>query len=208
MAAAAGDLHPLAVANPETLGIHHAHHHPGAGELVEPPGLAGHGAGVELLQQAPSGEHYRIGFIRQLGGIAERRGHHLPLAPGELLAVEQASPLGSLVMAGPLQSGLTHLVPVDAGVLGRHPADLLGDLGHILVVPVAPHGIGELLDDPPVFPRLPRRLDGGGETLHPPLRVGEVAALLGKGAGGEHHIGELGGFREEDILYHQEFEAL
>ncbi len=87
-------------------------------------------------------------------------------------------------------------------------ADLGGDLLGVLIAPVAAHCIGNLLDDPPVLPRVTRRLEGGGDALHPPLGVGEVAAFLGKGAGGEHHIGQLGGFREEDILHHQKLQLL
>ncbi len=87
-------------------------------------------------------------------------------------------------------------------------ADLGGDLLRVLIVPVAPHGVGDLLDDPPVLPRVARCLEGGGDALNSPLGVGEVAALLGKGAGGEHHIGELCGFREEDILHHQKLQLL
>lgn len=102
MAAAAGDFDPLAVADPHPLGVRHAHHHPRPGQLVEPLGLAGHGAGVELLQQAAGDEHDGIGLIGQFGGIAERGGDHLPLATGELLAVEQASAFGRRVVAGPL----------------------------------------------------------------------------------------------------------
>lgn len=208
MAAAAGDLHPLTVADPHPLRIHHAHHHPRASQLVEPPGLAGHGACVELLQQAAGGEHDGIGLVGQFGGIAERGGHHLPLAAGELLAMEQASAFGRRIVAGPLQPLRSHLVPLDAGVLRSDPADLGGDLLRALIAPVATHCIGDLLDDPPIFPRATRRLEGGGDTLHPPLGVGEVAALLGKGAGGEHHIGQLGSFREEDILHYQKLQLL
>ncbi len=89
-----------------------------------------------------------------------------------------------------------------------YPADLGGDLLRVLIAPVAAHGVGDLLDYPPILPRVTRRLEGGGDALHPPLGVGEVAAFLGKGAGGEHHIGELGGFREEDILHHQKLQLL
>lgn len=88
------------------------------------------------------------------------------------------------------------------------PADLGGDLLGVLIAPVAAHCIGNLLDDPPILPRFPRRLEGGGDALHSPFGVGEVAALLGKGAGGEHRIGELGGFGEEDILHHQKLQLL
>ncbi len=102
MATAAGDLHPLAVADAHSLGVHHAHHDSWASQLVEPPSLAGHGAGVELLQQAAGGEHDGIGLIGEFGGIAERGGGHLPLATGELLAVEQASACGRCIVAGPL----------------------------------------------------------------------------------------------------------
>lgn len=102
----------------------------------------------------------------------------------------------------------SHLVPLDAGVLRGDPADLGGDLLRVLIAPVATHGVGDLLDDPPILPRLTRCLEGGGDALHPPLGIGEVAALLGKGAGGEHHIGELCGFREEDILHHQKLQLL
>lgn len=102
MATVAGDLHPLTVADPQPLGVRHAHHHPRASQLVEPPGLAGHGAGVELLQQAAGSEHDGIALIGQFGGIAERGGDHLPLATGELLAMEQASAFGRRVVAGPL----------------------------------------------------------------------------------------------------------
>lgn len=102
MAAAAGDLHLLAVADPQPLRIHHAHHHPWPGQLVEPLGLAGHGAGVELLQQAAGSEHDGIGLVGQFGCIAERGGDHLPLAAGELLAVEQASAFGRRIVARPL----------------------------------------------------------------------------------------------------------
>ncbi len=102
MAAATGDFHPLAVADAQPLCIHYAHHHPRPGQLVEPLGLAGHGTGVELLQQAAGGEHDGIGLIGQFGCIAERGGNHLPLATGELLAVEQASAFGRRVVAGPL----------------------------------------------------------------------------------------------------------
>ncbi len=88
------------------------------------------------------------------------------------------------------------------------PADLGGDLLGVLIAPVAAHGVGDLLDDPPILPRLTRCLEGGGDALYPPLGIGEVAALLGKGAGGEHHIGQLGSFGEEDILHHQKLQLL
>ncbi len=87
-------------------------------------------------------------------------------------------------------------------------ADLGGDLLGVLIAPVAAHCIGNLLDDPPILPCFPRRLEGGGDALYPPLGIGEVAALLGKGAGGEHHIGQQCGFREEDILHHQKLQLL
>lgn len=208
MATAAGDFHLFAVADAQPLRINHAHHHPRASQLVEPLGLAGHGAGVELLQQAAGSEHDGIGLVGQFGGIAERGRDHLPLATGELLGVEQASAFGRRIVAGPLQPLRSHLVPLDAGVLRGDLADLGGDLLRVLIVPVAPHGVGDLLDDPPILPRLTRCLEGGGDALHSPFGVGEVAALLGKGAGGEHHIGQLCGFREEDILHHQKLQLL
>ncbi len=62
---------------------------------------------------------------------------------------------------------------------------------------------GHLLDDPQVWPGVARRVDRLLAQLHHAVGVGDRAGLLGPGGGGQHHIGQPGGFGHEDVLHHQ-----
>ena len=61
--------------------------------------------------------------------------------------------------------------------------------------------------DPPVRPRLARRLDGLAHALHAALGVGERALLLGEGGRGQEDVSALGRLVQEEILDDQETRA-
>ena len=89
----------------------------------------------------------------------------------------------------------------------RHHARHLGeDVARMGVVPVEPHAAGELLDDPPVLPRLARRRQRLAAELHVAVGVGEGAGLLGPGRGRQDHVGVVGRLGQEDVLDHQMLE--
>ena len=53
----------------------------------------------------------------------------------------------------------------------------------------------------------PGRLNRLASELHHAIRVGDRADLLGPRGGGQHDIGEVRGFGEENILHHQMIEG-
>jgi hypothetical protein len=90
----------------------------------------------------------------------------------------------------------------------RHHRSHLGeDLAHMLVVPVAAHALGDVLDEPEVLPRLARQRQGLAAHLHLPVRVGDRAVLLRPGRGRQDHVGIGRGLGEEDVLHHEMLEV-
>ena len=88
-----------------------------------------------------------------------------------------------------------------------HRALHLGeDLARVGVVPVEAEAAGELLDDPPVRPRLAGQRHGGAAELDLAVGVGDGAVLLGPGRGGQDHVGELRGLGDEEVLHDQVLE--
>ncbi len=74
------------------------------------------------------------------------------------------------------------------------------------VGPVEPDAPGELLDDPPILPRVAGHRQRGATHLHLPVGVGDGAVLFRPGRGRQHDIGVFGGLGQEQILHYQMFE--
>ena len=95
----------------------------------------------------------------------------------------------------------------DPGIGGRDAGQFVKNGLAVLVGHGITHARGDLAGDLPVILGRPRRIDRFSDPLHPPLRIGEGAVLLGKALGGQHHVGHLGGLGEKDILNHQKIEV-
>src|SRR5690606_38368916 len=79
-------------------------------------------------------------------------------------------------------------LPRDPRVRRRGLADLLEDVRRAAVVPIEADAARDLLDDPPVLPRLPGRLERLASELHAAVRVRERPRLLGEGGRGQDHV--------------------
>ena len=105
---------------------------------------------------------------------------------------------------GPVVLALVDPLPIEAGVDGREAAQFVEHvLGRGVVEAAKAQPLGELTDDPPVGFGLSGRWHGLAQALDPALGVGAAPVGLGKGAGGEDHIGHSGGLGEEDVDDHE-----
>ena len=52
------------------------------------------------------------------------------------------------------------------------------------------------------------RINRLSHPLYPPLGIGKRTILLGKAFGGQHHVGQTGGFGEENILDNQKIQVV
>src|SRR5450759_3411331 len=114
-----------------------------------------------------------------------------------------------LVRAGPLdppelvEAGVGH-----AGVHGREAADLLPNLLGGGVSPIGTEALGDLADQLDVVAGAFRRAERTAHALYAPLAVGDRALRLSPPRSrGQHHVRELGGLGEEDVLHDEMVEA-
>ncbi|MNT27845.1 hypothetical protein D3C72_1634950 [compost metagenome] len=94
-------------------------------------------------------------------------------------------------------------LPGHAADAGHGLAHLVEHVGHAGVMPVQPELRRHLLDDPQVLARLPRRVQCLAAELDGAVGVGEGAGLLREGRSRQHHVGQVGGLGQEDVLHHQ-----
>ena len=95
----------------------------------------------------------------------------------------------------------------------REPRQLVEDAGGARVAELplvepepAADAPSEVADDLPVRAAFARGRDGPAHALHAPLAVREGALALGKGAGGQHDIGDCGRLVQEEVLHDEEVE--
>src|SRR5258708_28066766 len=76
----------------------------------------------------------------------------------------------------------------------------------MLILPVSPHLISEILDDLPIRLAVLERFKDLIEALNPPLRAGEGTFLFQAGRSRQHNVGVAAGITEKKILNEQELE--
>ncbi len=75
------------------------------------------------------------------------------------------------------------------------------------VVPVNADAASQLVENPEVFFRLAGRFNRLTSELHHAIGIGDGADLLRPRGGGQHDVGEVRRFGEEDILHDQVIEG-
>src|SRR6267142_1223318 len=76
----------------------------------------------------------------------------------------------------------------------------------MLVFPIRAEPVGDILDDLPVRASAVERLKHLIQPLNSPLGAGERALFFKAGSRGQHHVGELAGLAEENVLNDEELE--
>src|SRR6266436_2579503 len=76
----------------------------------------------------------------------------------------------------------------------------------MLILPVSPHLISEILDDLPIRLAVLERFKDLIEALNPPLRTGESTFLFQAGRSRQHNVGVAAGITEENVLNDKELE--
>ena len=142
------------------------------------------------------GERGRLASVSRIVG---------PQAAVEVRGLERVlREAGPLDAAELLEAGVAH-----AAVHRRERAQLVPHVLGDRLWPLAAEAARDLGEDPQVVARLARRLDRLAHPLHPTLAVRHGALGLAPcRRGGQHHVGELGGLREEEILHDEQVERL
>ena len=179
-------------------------------QRVEHRSAARHAAGVPMLQLPPGDQHHRVLGIGLLvgGDQAGRHEPHAAVGGGEMVMEDDGLARIVGTHTGVSDRARVQARPIDAANgRGHGLAHFFVDLGHTFllacVMPVQAHALGDLLDDPQVGFRIARRQHGLAAHLHRAVGVADGAGFLGPGAGGQHHIGQPGGFGQENVLHHQ-----
>ena len=103
-----------------------------------------------------------------------------------------------------LEAGVAH-----AAVHRREGTQLVPHVLGDRLGPLTAEVARDLGEDPQVVAGFARRLDRLAHPLHPPLAVRHRAfGLAPCSRGRKHHVGELGGLREEEILHDEQVERL
>ncbi len=92
-----------------------------------------------------------------------------------------------------------------ASVGGCERGHFIENLGCARIAPISAHLRRQASQNLPVRKRLTRRIECLAHTLHPSLRAGECALLLGKAGPRQHNISKRTGLVYENILDHKEF---
>src|SRR3990172_6506492 len=112
--------------------------------------------------------------------------------------------------AGPLDSALLQTVVADSAVERCNSGDLAHYLrgSHVIEADRAAallQAAAKLSHSLPVSTSTAHRLQRLPDALDAPLGVGKGPVLFGERCAGEHHMSQLGGLGEEQVLPHQEF---
>jgi hypothetical protein len=91
-------------------------------------------------------------------------------------------------------------IPGDAGDRVHARPHLVEHLARMRVVPVEANAAAELVQQPEIFFRFARRLNGLAAELHHAIRVRHGADLLRPRRRGQHDVGEVRGFGQENVL--------
>ena len=143
----------------------------------------------------------------QLPGGHPLGGHQVrePVLGVELVLEEDDRAVGVLgVGVGVELAGRPEVAVGEVGVVGHQRDELVEDLLRRAVVHLKADAVGDVLDDLPVHPRLPGRVEHLAPALDAAVGVGVGAVLLQIGGGGQDDVGELGGLGEEDVLHREE----
>src|SRR5450830_613062 len=172
------------------------------GDVLGTPGL---GADVVLAEDAPGGQQQGITIVDLfLGGYVAGE-HETPLATHELIDVHGRRAVRCRGVARPLQAAMAVQFGVaDVGEGRRQAGDFIHDFRRMLVM----HGVTQgVRQGHRAFP-VGLATQGLHDLAHPgdaPLGVGEGAVFFQERAARQEHMGELGGFVEENILHHDAF---
>src|SRR5471032_1322590 len=172
------------------------------GDVLGTPGL---GADVVLAEDAPGGQQQGITIVDLfLGGYVAGE-HEAPLATHELIDVHGRRAVRCRGVARPLQAAMAVQFGVaDVGEGRRQAGDFIHDFRRMLVM----HGVTQgVRQGHRAFP-VGLATQGLHDLAHPgdaPLGVGEGAVFFQERAARQEHMGELGGFVEENILHHDAF---
>ena len=169
-------------------------------QVVNPLRAASLGTGVVGLEPAagrqPDWELGRKG----LGRVAVADDLEKASAVSEGPLVQNRRPRMAFLGHGPVVLALVDPLPIEASVDGREPAQFVEHiLGRGVVEAAKSQPLGELTYDPPVGFGLAGRGHGLAQALDSALGVGAAPVGLGKGTGGEDHVGQRGGLGEEDV---------
>ncbi len=142
-----------------------------------------------------------------LDGAERHRLTFQRIGPQSLVQNQRARVL--LVRAGPLQPTML----IKPGI--AHPLVHLGKAAQLVpsvlagqLRPVVPHPPGKVGDDLQVLPCLTGRVQSLAAALHPSLGVGDGAfGLAPVRSRGQHHIGQLCGRGQHDVLYDEDVEV-
>ena len=178
-------------------------------DCIQHAGAAGHRAGMPVLELPAGDEHHRVLGVGPLVGGNEVGRHELR-APGggrEMRLEHHRLARIAFVLARIGHRGIAlQALPRDA-LDGVHAAaHLVEHLFGTFVLPVQPQPARELDEDPEVRLGFSGRVQGLAAELHHAVGVGDGAVLLGPRGGGQHHVGEVAGLGEEDVLHHQVLE--
>ncbi len=172
------------------------------GDIVGASGLR---ADVVLAEDAAGGQQQRITVVDLFLGGHVAGEHETALAAYELVDVHGRRAVRRRRVAGPLQAAVTFQGGVaDVGEGRRQAGDFIHDLRRVLVVHRVAEGVGQGHGAFPVG----LATQWFHDLAHPrdtSLGVGEGAVLFQERAARQEHVGELGGFVEEDILHHHAF---
>ena len=206
-AAAGGDLYAVAGQDAQLGGIGRIDLHIGtAGDIHQAFHTAGHGAGVVMVEDSAGGEDHGEFCVGRFCAGTVRCG----LKQGTLTAAELANVQnGGTGMvsggAGPLEAAFFQTLIAHTAVRRRHSGhfgkDFLGSMEGVLIAQRG-HHVGENLKVRLAFAQT---RNGLADPLDPAFGVGEGAILFGEGAAGQDYICQCGGFRQENVLDHQEF---
>ncbi len=173
-------------------------------------------ARVERLQPAAGGENERVLVVRLLDRTfvmddGERRE---AAALGRIVVpeprVEELRSRVLLVGTRPLNAvELFETLVGHARELRRERADFVPHVFRRRRTPVVAEALGELRHDPDLVASFAGWFDGLSTTLNATLAVRDRALPLGpRRCRGQHDVGELRGFREEDFLHDEVVEIL
>ena len=209
-AAPGGDGDEIAVGDAERLGeqrMHLAQRFRVLGdERGDAPGL---GARQVLRHDPARGQQHRVVVVDDLGGRLVRHRVEAGLAVGveEPAALEQSGGAGVAGFGdGPEQAHLVlDALPGGAGVVGRAagagPAELVEDLFGVRVreVLALAQPFGDVEQDLPVTAGLAGWGHGGVDLDDPSLPAGRGAFVLLVQRSGQHDVGVVAGFGEEEV---------
>ena len=230
LAAAAADLHQLAVGNAEPGQLARVQVDARLADVgVEARQLAGAAHAVPLVAQPAGGEVQRIVRVGRFGGGGAHRHHETgaPVVGGEAAVGIQPGPRrrvaggaaggeGPLLRPGLLQQGVAEAADVHVATHGARR--MLGEDGRAVGVVEQPRGLGpaqprrqrpgQVADDAPVGAGLAGRRHGAVHAADAALRVGDAAVLLAPGGGRQQQVGVGGGLGAAvGVLQHHEVAA-